>query len=443
MLIRYINYQLSIINSQSPNLLTPVRALQFFQVLRFGTFFLTGILFAKLGLSTYDIGIYEALLFLGSVLSFFWLSGLSQSLLANYKKAEKSKEFFNAFLVLSGFSVLVFIAFRLLITPYSFMANNPEVLYFYGTFTFYLLFIGPSFLVEYMLLLKEKSTGLVLYGGVAFSIQLLAVAGPIALGYGLDEALQGLVLSSVVRFIILVALLVKYAEFKLDIQFLGQFISTATPLMAATLLSGSAEYLDGFIVSKFFDEGTFAVYRYGAKEFPLVMLMANAFSNGMVPKVNQLGLQDAMKAIKQESKNLMHLFFPISIGLMLVSQWLYPQLFNADFVESAAVFNVYLLLVVSRLVFPQTILIGLRKTKTIMWVAGLELTVNFGLSILFVQHYGLVGIAFATVIASVLDKIVLMLLLRNSEGISPSSYWNWKLHLGYSVVICVTYWVAS
>jgi O-antigen/teichoic acid export membrane protein len=241
--------------------LTPIRALQFFQVLRFATFFLTGILFTKLGLSTYDIGIYESLLFLGSVLSFFWLSGLTQSLLANYQPKEKSKEFFNAFLVLSGISVLVFIAFRLLITPYSFMANNPEVLYFYSAFSFYLLFIGPSFLAEYMLLLKEKANGLALYGVVAFGIQLAAVAGPIALGYGLEEALLGLVGSSVVRFVITLGLLIKYAEFKVDNTFIRQFLITAGPLMAATLLSGSAEYLDGFIVSKYFDEGLFAVYR--------------------------------------------------------------------------------------------------------------------------------------------------------------------------------------
>lgn len=412
-------------------------------MLRFATFFLTGILFTKLGLSTYEIGIYEALLFLGSVLSFFWLSGLTQSLLANYEPKEKSKEFFNAFLVLSGISVLVFIAFRLLITPYSFMANNPEVLYFYGTFSFYLLFIGPSFLAEYILLLKEKSKGLAVYGIVAFGIQLAAVAAPIALGYGLDEAMYGLVLSSVVRFVITIGLLIKYAEFKLDGNFIQQFLITAGPLMAATLLSGSAEYLDGFIVSKYFDEGTFAVYRYGAKEFPLVLLLANAFSNGMVPKVAQLGVSEAVKTIKAESLKLMHLFFPISIGFMLVSEWIYPRLFNADFADSAAVFNVYLLLVVSRLVFPQTLLIGLKKAKTIMLVAGLELAVNFGLSILFVHQFGLVGIAFATVIASVLDKLVLMFWLKSSEGVSPTSYWPWKWHLGYSVVIGLAYWFVS
>ena len=380
------------------------------------------------------------MLFLGSVLSFFWLSGLTQSLLANYQPKEKSKEFFNAFLVLSGVSVLVFIAFRLLITPYSFMANNPEVLAHYATFSFYLLFIGPSFLAEYILLLKEKSKGLALYGIVAFGTQLAAVVLPIAYGYGLEMAVQGLVFSSIVRFIITIGLLIKYAEFKVDGGFIQQFLITAGPLMAATLLSGSAEYLDGFIVSKYFDEGTFAVYRYGAKEFPLVLLMANAFSNGMVPKVAQLGLKGAMQTIKKESRQLMHLFFPISIGFMVLSDWAYPLLFNPEFAESAAVFNVYLLLVVSRLVFPQTLLIGLKKTKIIMSVAALELAVNFGLSIFFVNQFGLVGIAFATVIASILDKLVLMFMLQTSEGVSPINYWPWKWHLGYSVVIGLAYW---
>jgi len=421
-------------------LLTPVRALQFFQVLRFGTFFLTGILFAKLGLSTYEIGIYEGLLFLGSVLSFFWLSGLTQSLLANYQPKEKSKEFFNAFLVLLGISVVVFVAFRLLVTPYSFMANNPEILAYYAPFSFYLLLIGPSYLVEYILLLKEKANALALYGVVAFGIQLVAVAGPIAFGYRVQEAMYGMAFSAVVRFVVLVALLFKYAEFTVDKGFVRQFLVTGGPLIGATLLSGSAEYLDGFIVSKYFDESTFAVYRYGAKEFPLVLLLANAFSNGMVPKVVQLGVKEAASSIKKESLRLMHLFFPISIGMMLLSKWLYPALFNPEFIESAAVFNVYLLLVVSRLVFPQTLLIGLKRTSIIMWVAALEVAVNLGLSLILVGQFGLVGIAFATVVASLLDKLVLMFLLKQSEGISASTYWPWKWHLGYSALIGLSYW---
>jgi len=172
-----------------------------------------------------------------------------------------------------------------------------------------------------------------------------------------------------------------------------------------------------------------------------VLLLANAFSNGMVPKVAQLGLEKAAATIKVESLKLIQLFFPVSIAFPPISEWLYPRLFNAEFTESAAVFNVYLLLVISRLVFPQTLLIGLKKTKTIMLVAGLELAVNFGLSILFVEQFGLVGIAFATVIASLLDKLILMIWLKYSEGISPASYWPWKWHVSFSLVLALSYWL--
>lgn len=396
-------------------------------------------LFAKLGLSTSEIGIYEALLFLTSVLSFFWLSGLTQSLLANYRPAERSHEFFNAFLVLGGISVLVFVAFRLFTEPYAELSGNVDLIDHYRSFSLYILFIGPSFLAEYIFLLKEKAKALVCFGAIAFGIQLAAVVVPVAMGYGLEAAIQGLVFGAIVRFLIVCGLLLRYAEFKIDPTFLSQFLTTAGPLMAATLLSGSAEYIDGFIVSKFFDEGTFAVYRYGAKEFPLVFLIANAFSNGMVPKVAQLGASRAAAEIKKESLKLMHLFFPMSIGLMLVSNWLYPRLFNADFLQSAAIFNVYLLLIVSRLVFPQTLLIGLRKTGTIMWVAMLELVVNFGLSLLLVRLFGLVGIAMATVIASTIEKLFLMAILKRDSNMAMGEYWPWNWHLPYSAVLTAVY----
>jgi len=415
-------------------MLTPVRALQLFQVMRFGAFFLTGILFTKLGLGAYGIGIYESLLFLGSLLSFFWLSGLSQSLLANYRPAERSREFFNAFLVMAGCSVLVFVLFRLLITPFSFLANNPEVLWHYGTFSWYVLLIGPAYLAEYILLLKERPKALVGYGILAFGSQLAFVTLPILLGYGLEEAIFGLVASAALRFGVVVFLLFRFADFTVDKDFLRTFIITASPLIVGSLLAGSAEYLDGLIVSHYFNEETFAIYRYGAKEFPLVLLLANAFSNGLVPKVSR-DVKAGMAEIRQGSLRMMHAFFPLSIGLMVLSPWAYPMLFSAEFAESAAVFNVYLLLVISRVLFPQTILIGLRHAKSIMYVSIVEITVNVGLSLLFVQWFGLVGIAYATVIAFALEKLLLMGILWRKERISPLKYWPWKMHLGYSAML--------
>ena len=124
---------------------------------------------------------------------------------------------------------------------------------------------------------------------------------------------------------------------------------------------------------------------------------------------------------------------------MLVSGLLYPQLFSAEFAQSAAVFNVYLLLVISRVVFPQTLLIGLRHSKSIMMVSIVELLLNISLSLLFVQWFGLVGVAYATVLAFAVEKLMLLVLLWKKEGISPLSYWPWRLHLSYTAVLVVVY----
>ncbi len=94
---------------------TNVSGLQYFQLLRFGTLFLVGIVFAKSYLSTQDIGRYETFLFLAGSVTFFWLNGIIASLLPVHKnnesfkvynESDKSPEFFNAFLLLIFFSAI-------------------------------------------------------------------------------------------------------------------------------------------------------------------------------------------------------------------------------------------------------------------------------------------------------------------------------------------------
>ena len=64
-------------------LLNNVSGLQLFQLLRFGSFFLTGILLAKGPVSLDTIGSYESLMFVSGALSFFWVNALLNSLLAS------------------------------------------------------------------------------------------------------------------------------------------------------------------------------------------------------------------------------------------------------------------------------------------------------------------------------------------------------------------------
>src|SRR5690554_1120899 len=87
-----------------------------FQLLRFGTLLLISIVFAKAHITIESIGNYELFLFITSLFSAFWINSLIQAFLPLYKnntvftiRKKKSPEFFNAFILLSAFSIFTLI----------------------------------------------------------------------------------------------------------------------------------------------------------------------------------------------------------------------------------------------------------------------------------------------------------------------------------------------
>jgi Na+-driven multidrug efflux pump len=57
------------------------------------------------------------------------------------------------------------------------------------------------------------------------------------------------------------------------------------------------------------------------------------------------------------------------------------------------------------------------------------------LSLWFVQFWGVAGVAFGTVCAYLLEKIVLVVLVRKTYGFRINDYLNLKQHLLYSVLL--------
>ena len=149
---------------------------------------------------------------------------------------------------------------------------------------------------------------------------------------------------------------------------------------------------------------------------------------------------DTLQEIKSYSTKLMHGLFPLSIVMLALTHWLFPVIFNAGFRESATIFNIYLLLITSRLIFPQTILIGLKKTNAIALASLLEIILNVSLSLWFVVLWGLPGIAYGTIAAYLFEKLFLVFYLVKKTGISPGNYLNISLHLVYSLLLLTVFY---
>ncbi|MFC2118725.1 oligosaccharide flippase family protein, partial [Bacteroidota bacterium] len=406
-----------------------ISGLQFFNLLRYGTLLLIGIIFTKTDLSLSDIGYYHVLLLIAAAVSSFWLSGIIQSLLPLYKNNKtfsskeednkKSAELFNAFLLLCLFSVAAAFFVFIFQNFLSRALNNSETIPFLNLLLLFILFNGPASLVEYIYLLKRQPEKIIKYGLISFILQFVVVAGPAILGYNIEICICGLVLINVIRFAWLIKLLFRNAEFKISFKFIKEHLTLGTPLILSIFLSGSATYIDGFIILNKFDSEKFAVFSYGARELPLVVLLANAFSVSMISEFKGDNLNDLLKKIKNKSIKIARYLFPVSIVLLATSKWFFPRIFNPEFAESAVIFNIYLLLIVSRLVFPQTILIGLKKTKIILLASAFEILLNVFFSLLLINYFGIAGVAIATVIAYYFEKIFLILYNHYYLKISP------------------------
>ena len=77
---------------------------------------------------------------------------------------------------------------------------------------------------------------------------------------------------------------------KISVDFIREHLYLGIPLIITTLISGSGQYIDGVIISAFYrDPASFAVFRYGAKEFPLVLMLANGLNAAMLVRICHQG----------------------------------------------------------------------------------------------------------------------------------------------------------
>jgi hypothetical protein len=429
-----------------------ISGLQSFQLMRFTIFLIISIVFTKSHLTKAEIGSWEMFLFIAGLISFFWVTGIIQSLLPLYHRnltfrrfgepgTGKSPEIFNAFLLLCFFSLLFFALGHSLKGSFSvfhFRGNVPYI----NLLLLYLLLSSPVCLIEYIYLLNNRSYRIFQYGLYTFSAQLFLVIAPILLGKDIIWSIYGLLIITGIRWIWLIILLRRYTEIKVSWGFMKEHLYLGLPLILASLISGSAQYTDGVIVSAVFhDPAKFAVFRYGAKEFPLVLLLANGLSNAMLPEFSTRSrTKEALEKLKLKSKRLMHLLFPSAMFIMLFTRWFYPRLFNPEFQRSADVFLVYTMLIIPRLVFPQTIVVGRKKTNITLIAAIIEISINIPLSLLMIKWgYNIVGVAVATFVVYTIEKIFLIGYVWKAMKIKPSEYIPVKIYGIYCFLISILF----
>jgi O-antigen/teichoic acid export membrane protein len=433
-------------------LIDNISGLQLFQLMKPVIFLIISIVFTKSHLTRAEIGQWEMFMFIAGLISFFWVTGIIQSLLPLYHRNKtyskigdngttKSPEIFNAFLLLCFFSLLFFVLGHSLKNNFSVFHYSGNVPYL-NLLLLYILLSSPVCLIEYIYLLNNKSYRIFQYGLYTFAAQLTFIITPLLFGKDIIWSIYGLLVISGIRWVWLIVLLKRYTEMKISIEFMKEHLYLGIPLILTSLISGSPQYIDGVIVSAVYrDPAIFAWFRYGAKEFPLVLMLAYGLSNAMLPEFStRERMKESLAKIRVKSKQIMHILFPVTMVLMLFARWIYPRIFNPEFQKSADIFLIYSLLIIPRLVFPQTVIVGRKKTHITLIAAVVILALNIPISLLMIKWgYGIIGVALSTFFVYSLEKIFLAGYLWIKMNIKPSEYIPVRLYVFYSVVIAILF----
>lgn len=418
--------------------------MQLYQVMRLGSAVLTGILLAKSGLPTAQIGSWEMLLYIGTTLTFFWVNGLLQGIAPVYSKLEpeRRKSFiFNHFLLFCGIAALLFLLLFFgegWIAPA--LTGMPTVPHF-KLFALYLLLNLPAFPVEYFYLLQERPRSIVVWGFASFGLHLLALFLPILTGYGLEGGIKALVVLNGFRFLWAAGLALRFGSIGFDPKIIASYLIFCAPLMLSNVASNLMLFVDNWLVGWHFgDPAVFAVYRYGAREFPLATALVSALSIAAVPLLSSSPAQ-GLAELKAKSRRLMHWLFPLTVLLLFISKPLFPIVFNPDFAASAELFNIYLLTLASRVLLPASIVLAKGDSRSIFWVSILELSIKFALGLVFIQQWGLPGLAFSVVLSFWVEKLALIWILEKRYGVKTEDWLDYGWYLGYTAALLGAYFV--
>ena len=421
-----------------------IKAMQFYHLSRKGGAFLVSIVLAKVGLTLDQIGTYETWIYLAMLFSFFWVEGLIKTYLTSSDEEGRALEkgMATTYLLFMVLSIALGGIFLLVKGPLLSILTGQNDLEYFSLLLLYLVLSPPMMLLPFFYQVTHNRKGIISTAILASFGFTLLVSLPLIMGYGLEGSLYGMIAYAVIGNMWLVtAMLVRFkGGWQISPPFARTLLVMGWPLVVYTVFQSLTTVVDATLVQWFYkSKADFAIFRYGARELPIVIPLTAGVVNLALPLLVR-EWSKGLDLIKRESRKLMHLLFPVGAILLITSEWLFGLVYNSDFQESAAVFNVYLLLIASQLLFPQTLIIAKRKNQILMMVSVLEVGVNIVLTWALIHSHGMLGVAWATVIAYLLEKVILIYYVQRVERVPVSKYADIRLWSVYSFALLLVYW---
>lgn len=189
-------------------------------------------------------------------------------------------------------------------------------------------------------------------------------------------------------------------------EYFIKVLKQGLPLYLAVFIGTLTLNTGMLIVNTFEDIETFAIFSVGALEIPVFAMLSAAFSQKIYPELVRLvsdGEKDKAKKIwMKTTMQVSYITYPLIIILMFFAKDIIYMIYSPKYEESVFLFKTYLLIGIFRNNYYGAIITASGQTKYITMYALIMLIANAIISIILYYFFGISGVVFGTLIATII-----------------------------------------
>lgn len=289
------------------------------------------------------------------------------------------------------------------------LVGNPRLTGLIPLLGVYLLVILPSYILEPVLILRNKVSELFRWN-LLFFLLFLGVAFYGGLKQNLHLLFGGFILLGILKSGVTFGRTGKLFKTRRDFGSVlkTSFLRYLSVLGAISIVDIFTAHIDKYIVSHYSGESSFALYEIGAMEIPIMALVLSAVTAVVMPEISKLiprNDQDSIiRLLHRSMEKLALIIFPLFFYSLLTAGFFIPFLFGDQYAFSVIIFLIYLFLLPIRALNLHPYLISAGLQRYALYARIIDIVINLILGIILIRWIGLAGPAISTLIASYIHK---------------------------------------
>lgn len=312
--------------------------------------------------------------------------------------------------------------------------------------------------VDHVLIVYKKSNLIMAYR-IANSLTLLGVIFLTKIAGWTFSTYMILYTAGEVFFSILVyVIVIKIAggyNLLLDLQFVKRILKYSIPVGLASTVSVLNVEIDKLLVGNRFSSDEMAIYTNASKEMPLHVIVI-AVSAVVMPPITRMIKEAKVKEAVDLWKEVCEFVFIIlcffSCMLIAYAKQVMYVLYDIKYLPGAPIFAVYSLLIMIHFTYFNMMLNASGKTKFVLYSSIMTVILNSVLNLLFIELFGIIGPAIASVVSAILMAVVQLVFTSRVLKVKFSQIMPWKKFakilvvcasfgvIGYFALQCISKW---